>query len=186
MIVRYSLAALVAGMFAGALQTVVQQAKVVPLIRSREYEEGDPVHHQTTGLPFPDPRPKPRRQATAKICDSRACGGGRGGRTPFGVTGPSGTLAPCHRRGLRAAVDGCRRLHGSLAYACQRRALGFGGLAQASTCFRPSASARTPRLSGRRTLLTVRLWARHAVATAVALHLVANRRSRWRRPLVSS
>lgn len=46
MIVRYLLAALVAGLLAGALQTVVQQAKVVPLILEAEkYEGGEPAAH---------------------------------------------------------------------------------------------------------------------------------------------
>jgi cobalt transporter subunit CbtA len=52
MIVRYLLAALVAGMIAGALQTVVQHAKVVPLILEAEkYEGGEPAaHERTSGL----------------------------------------------------------------------------------------------------------------------------------------
>lgn len=52
MIVRYLLAALVAGLLAGALQTVVQHAKVVPLILEAEkYEDGatQPMDH-TSGL----------------------------------------------------------------------------------------------------------------------------------------
>ena len=52
MIVRYLLAALVAGLIAGALQTVVQHAKVVPLILEAEkYEGGAPAAHEhTSGL----------------------------------------------------------------------------------------------------------------------------------------
>jgi len=52
MIVRYLLAALVAGLIAGALQTVVQHAKVVPLILEAEkYEGGAPAAHvHTSGL----------------------------------------------------------------------------------------------------------------------------------------
>jgi cobalt transporter subunit CbtA len=52
MIVRYLLAALVAGMLAGVLQTVVQQAKVVPLILEAEKYEGGtpPVHDHVSGL----------------------------------------------------------------------------------------------------------------------------------------
>jgi cobalt transporter subunit CbtA len=51
MIVRYLLAALVAGLFAGALQTVLQHAKVIPLILEAEkYESGAPVHDHTSGL----------------------------------------------------------------------------------------------------------------------------------------
>lgn len=47
MIVRYLLAALVAGLIAGALQTVVQHAKVVPLILEAEkYEGGAPAAHE--------------------------------------------------------------------------------------------------------------------------------------------
>ena len=53
MIVRYLLAALVAGLLAGALQTVVQQAKVVPLILEAEKYEGGAApenHEHTSGL----------------------------------------------------------------------------------------------------------------------------------------
>lgn len=53
MIVKYLLAALVAGLFAGALQTVVQQAKVVPLILEAEKYEGGAMpetHEHTSGL----------------------------------------------------------------------------------------------------------------------------------------
>lgn len=51
MIVRYLLAALVAGLIAGALQTVVQHAKVIPLILEAEkYEGGAPIHEHTSGL----------------------------------------------------------------------------------------------------------------------------------------
>lgn len=52
MIVRYLLAALVAGLIAGALQTVVQHAKVVPLILEAEkYEGGAPsLHEHVSGL----------------------------------------------------------------------------------------------------------------------------------------
>src|SRR6218665_3585642 len=53
MIVKYLLAALVAGLLAGALQTVVQQAKVVPLILEAEKYEGGgtpETHEHTSGL----------------------------------------------------------------------------------------------------------------------------------------
>lgn len=52
MIVRYLLAALVAGLIAGAVQTVVQHAKVIPLILEAEkYEGGAPeTHEHTSGL----------------------------------------------------------------------------------------------------------------------------------------
>lgn len=51
MIVKYLLAALVAGLIAGALQTVVQQVKVVPLILEAEkYEGGTPAHDHAAGL----------------------------------------------------------------------------------------------------------------------------------------
>src|SRR5262245_44373222 len=53
MIVRYLLSALVAGLLAGALQTVVQQAKVVPLILEAEKYEGGAApetHEHTSGL----------------------------------------------------------------------------------------------------------------------------------------
>jgi cobalt transporter subunit CbtA len=52
MIVKYLLAALVAGLLAGALQTVAQQAKVVPLILEAEKYENAPAaaHDHTTGL----------------------------------------------------------------------------------------------------------------------------------------
>lgn len=51
MIVRYLLAALVAGLLAGAVQTVVQHAKVVPLILEAEkYEGGGETHEHATGL----------------------------------------------------------------------------------------------------------------------------------------
>jgi len=53
MIVKYLLAALVAGLLAGALQTVVQQAKVVPLILEAEKYEGGAMpetHEHTSGL----------------------------------------------------------------------------------------------------------------------------------------
>lgn len=52
MIVKYLLAALVAGLLAGALQTVAQHAKVVPLILEAEKYENAPAekHDHTTGL----------------------------------------------------------------------------------------------------------------------------------------
>ncbi|MBX9458931.1 MAG: CbtA family protein [Rhizobium sp.] len=53
MIVRYLLAALVAGLLAGALQTVVQHAKVIPLILEAEKYEGGATpttHEHTSGL----------------------------------------------------------------------------------------------------------------------------------------
>ena len=53
MIVKYLLAALVAGLLAGALQTVAQQAKVVPLILEAEKYEGGAMpekHDHMTGL----------------------------------------------------------------------------------------------------------------------------------------
>jgi cobalt transporter subunit CbtA len=52
MVVKYLLAALVAGLLAGALQTVAQQAKVVPLILEAEKYENAPAeaHEHTTGL----------------------------------------------------------------------------------------------------------------------------------------
>ncbi|MGV3551995.1 CbtA family protein [Rhizobium sp.] len=55
MIVRYLLAALVAGLIAGALQTVVQQSFVVPLILEAEkYEGGAPPmqHDNMSSAPF--------------------------------------------------------------------------------------------------------------------------------------
>lgn len=53
MIVKYLLAALVAGLLAGALQTVVQHAKVVPLILEAEKYEGGATpaaHEHSSGL----------------------------------------------------------------------------------------------------------------------------------------
>lgn len=52
MVVKYLLAALVAGLIAGAIQTVAQQAKVVPLILEAEKYENAPAekHDHVTGL----------------------------------------------------------------------------------------------------------------------------------------
>jgi cobalt transporter subunit CbtA len=52
MIVKFILAALVAGLLAGGLVTVAQQAKVVPLILEAEKYEGVPAgtHEHTSGL----------------------------------------------------------------------------------------------------------------------------------------
>lgn len=52
MVVKYLLAALVAGLIAGAIQTVAQQAKVVPLILEAEKYENAPAEtpDHTTGL----------------------------------------------------------------------------------------------------------------------------------------
>ena len=54
MIVKYLLAALVAGLIAGGLVTVAQQAKVVPLILEAEKYENAPVaaHEHMSGLNF--------------------------------------------------------------------------------------------------------------------------------------
>lgn len=89
MIVKYLLAALVAGLLAGALQTVAQQAKVVPLILEAEkYEGGAPaeVHDYTTGLDlaFVD-------KAHAHVTGASEAAEEEGGML-FGVERTTGTL----------------------------------------------------------------------------------------------
>jgi len=90
MIVKYLLAALVAGLLAGALQTVAQQAKVVPLILEAEKYENAPAekHDHTTGLNLSliSKAHAHEHEATA------AAGGEEEGGMLFGVNRITGTL----------------------------------------------------------------------------------------------
>jgi cobalt transporter subunit CbtA len=90
MIVKYLLAALVAGLLAGALQTVAQQAKVVPLILEAEKYENAPAekHDHTTGLnlSFNSKAHAHEHAATA------AAGAEEEGGMLFGVDRLTGTL----------------------------------------------------------------------------------------------
>jgi cobalt transporter subunit CbtA len=90
MIVKYLLAALVAGLLAGALQTVAQQAKVVPLILEAEKYENAPAekHDHTTGLnlSFASKAHAHEHAATA------AAGAEEEGGMLFGVDRLTGTL----------------------------------------------------------------------------------------------
>ena len=90
MIVRYLLAALVAGLLAGALQTVAQQAKVVPLILAAEQYENAPAeaHDHVTGLNL---SLATSAHAHSVQADEAAAGAEEGGML-FGVDRLTGTL----------------------------------------------------------------------------------------------
>jgi cobalt transporter subunit CbtA len=87
MVVKYLLAALVAGLLAGALQTVAQQAKVVPLILEAEKYENAPAetHDHTTGLNLSFVSKAHAHETAAEP------GAGEGGML-FGVSRITGTL----------------------------------------------------------------------------------------------
>lgn len=89
MIVKYLLAALVAGLLAGALQTVAQQAKVVPLILEAEkYENASAEKHDhTTGLNL-----SIATIANAHTADATTAVGEEEGGMLFGVDRTTGTL----------------------------------------------------------------------------------------------
>lgn len=90
MIVKYLLAALVAGLIAGALQTVVQQVKVVPLILEAEkYEGGTPVHDHAAGLPLSVVSVARAEETTAPAPVATEA---EGGGMLFGVSRTVGTL----------------------------------------------------------------------------------------------
>lgn len=93
MIVRFILAALVAGLIAGALQTVVQQAKVVPLILEAEkYEAGTPVHEHQTGLRFSIVNRAEAQQATTETPATAPAAAEDESGMLFGVGRTAGTL----------------------------------------------------------------------------------------------
>lgn len=94
MIVRYLLAALVAGLIAGALQTVVQHAKVVPLILEAEkYEGGAPAAHQhMSGLQFSIVTDAQAQTATETTPASTAAAEEEEAGILFGVGRTAGTL----------------------------------------------------------------------------------------------
>lgn len=94
MIVRYLLAALVAGLIAGALQTVVQHAKVVPLILEAEkYEGGAPVHEHTSGLQLSIVTSAQAQQSTTETTQAApAAAAEEEGGMLFGVGRTTGTL----------------------------------------------------------------------------------------------
>lgn len=95
MIVRYLLAALVAGLIAGALQTVVQHAKVVPLILEAEkYEGGAPVHEHSSGLELSVVTAAQAQQATTDAILPAAPAGAEeeDGGMLFGAGRTTGTL----------------------------------------------------------------------------------------------
>jgi cobalt transporter subunit CbtA len=93
MIVKYLLAALVAGLLAGALQTVVQHAKVVPLILEAEKYEGGATpatHEHTSGLNL-SIATKAFAQETTPAAPAAAVEEEEGGML-FGVGRTTGTL----------------------------------------------------------------------------------------------
>jgi cobalt transporter subunit CbtA len=94
MIVRYILAALVAGLIAGALQTVVQHAKVVPLILEAEkYEGGAPAAHEhTSGLQLSIVTEAQAQTATETTPAAPAVAEEEDGGMLFGVSRTVGTL----------------------------------------------------------------------------------------------
>ena len=94
MIVRYLLAALVAGLIAGALQTVVQHAKVIPLILEAEkYEGGAPVHEHTSGLRLSIVTSAQAQQSTTETTRAApAAAAEEEGGMLFGVGRTTGTL----------------------------------------------------------------------------------------------
>ena len=94
MIVRYLLAALVAGLIAGALQTVVQYAKVIPLILEAEkYEGGAPVAHEhTSGLELSIVSKAQAQAATETAPAAPAVAEEEEGGMLFGVGRTTGTL----------------------------------------------------------------------------------------------
>lgn len=93
MIVRYLLAALVAGLIAGALQTVVQHAKVVPLILEAEKYEGEApaAHEHTSGLQLSIVTEAKAQSATETTPAAPAAEEEEGGML-FGVNRTVGTL----------------------------------------------------------------------------------------------
>lgn len=95
MIVKYLLAALVAGLIAGALQTVVQHAKVVPLILEAEkYEGGAPAAHEhTSGLQLSIVTAAQAQQSTTETTPAApAAAEEEEGGMLFGVGRTTGTL----------------------------------------------------------------------------------------------
>jgi cobalt transporter subunit CbtA len=95
MIVRYLLAALVAGLIAGALQTVVQHAKVVPLILEAEKYEGEApaAHEHTSGLQLSIATAAQAQQSTTETTPAApAAAEEEDGGMPFGVSRTVGTL----------------------------------------------------------------------------------------------
>lgn len=94
MIVRYLLAALVAGLIAGALQTVVQHAKVVPLILEAEkYEGGAPAAHEhTSGLELSIVSKAQAQTATETMPAASVAAEAEDGGMLFGVGRTTGTL----------------------------------------------------------------------------------------------
>jgi cobalt transporter subunit CbtA len=94
MIVRYLLAALVAGLIAGALQTVVQHAKVVPLILEAEKYEGEApaAHEHTSGLQLSIVAKAQAQSATETTPAAPAAAEEEEGGMLFGVGRTTGTL----------------------------------------------------------------------------------------------
>lgn len=94
MIVRYLLAALVAGLIAGALQTVVQQAKVVPLILEAEKYEGEApaAHEHTSGLQLSIVTKAQAQASTETTPAAPAAADEQEGGMLFGVDRTVGTL----------------------------------------------------------------------------------------------
>lgn len=89
MIVKYLLAALVAGVIAGGLVTVAQQAKVVPLILEAEKYENAPAgtHEHTSGLNIVI-----ATKALAHEHEAPAAGAEEEGGMLFGVDRLTGTI----------------------------------------------------------------------------------------------
>ena len=98
MIVKYLLAALVAGLIAGGLVTVAQQAKVVPLILEAEKYESQPAvaHDHMSGLNFAIATPALAHDHAAMLAEGETADGGM----LFGVSRLTGTL-------LANLVAGC-------------------------------------------------------------------------------
>jgi predicted cobalt transporter CbtA len=98
MIVKYLLAALVAGVIAGGLVTVAQQAKVVPLILEAEKYETQPAaaHDHMSGLNLAIATPALAHDHAAMMAEGEAADGGM----LFGVSRLTGTL-------LANLVAGC-------------------------------------------------------------------------------
>ena len=94
MIVKYLLAALVAGVIAGGLVTVAQQAKVVPLILEAEKYENAPTeaHDHVSGLTL--------AFATPAMAHEHAAAGEEEGGMLFGVNRLTGTA-------MANVVTGC-------------------------------------------------------------------------------
>ena len=96
MIVKYLLAALVAGLIAGALQTVVQHAKVIPLILEAEKYEGEApaAHEHTSGLQLSIVTKAQAQQSTTEATTAApaAAAEEEEGGMLFGVGRTTGTL----------------------------------------------------------------------------------------------